>query len=164
MMQNYNIREAEFNDSSSILKLIKELAEYENEPNAVNLLVEDIQKDGFGVKPKFKCFVAEMDNCIIGMALYYPRYSTWDGQTLHLEDLIVSQNQRGKGVGKLLYTAFINQALKGGFKRVEWNVLDWNEVAIKFYESTGAEILKDWRTVQMTLKEMYKFISSNNKN
>jgi len=164
MMQNYNIREAEFNDSSSILKLIKELAEYENEPNAVNLLVEDIQKDGFGVKPKFKCFVAEMDNCIIGMALYYPRYSTWDGQTLHLEDLIVSQNQRGKGVGKLLYTAFINQALKGGFKRVEWNVLDWNEVAIKFYESTGAKILKNWRTVQMPIKNMIKFITSNNKN
>ena len=98
------------------------------------------------------------------MALYYPRYSTWDGQTLHLEDLIVSQNHRGKGAGKLLYIAFINQALKGGFKRVEWNVLDWNEVAIKFYQSTGAQILKDWRTVQMTLKEMDKFISSNNKN
>jgi GNAT superfamily N-acetyltransferase len=164
MMQNYNIREAEFNDSSPILKLIKELAEFENEPNAVNLLVEDIQKDGFGVKPKFKCFVAEIDNCIIGMALYYPRYSTWDGQTLHLEDLIVSRNHRGKGVGKRLYIAFINEALKAGFKRVEWNVLDWNEVAIKFYESTGAEILKDWRTVQMPIKGMIKFIRSNNKN
>ena len=138
MMQNYNIREAEFNDSSPILKLIKELAEYENEPNAVN--------------------------CIIGMALYYPRYSTWDGQTLHLEDLIVSRNHRGKGVGKRLYIAFINEALKAGFKRVEWNVLDWNEVAIKFYESTGAEILKDWRTVQMPIKGMIKFIRSNNKN
>ena len=126
--------------------------------------INDLKKHGFGKKPLFKCIVAEIENQIVGMALFYPRYSTWDGQTLHLEDLIVSQNHRGKGVGKLLYIAFINQALKGGFKRVEWNVLDWNEVAIKFYQSTGAQILKDWRTVQMTLKEMDKFISSNNKN
>tara|TARA_B100000768_G_C11253653_1_gene365317 strand:+ start:323 stop:814 length:492 start_codon:yes stop_codon:yes gene_type:complete len=163
-MQNYKLRKAKFKDSDSILKLIIELAEFENEPNAVNLKVEDIENDGFGSKPKFKCFVVETGNSIIGMALYYPRYSTWDGQTLHLEDLIVSQNHRGKGVGKLLYIAFINEALKAGFKRVEWNVLDWNEVAVKFYESTGAEILKDWRTVQMTLNGMIQFINLNNKN
>ncbi len=163
-MQNYNIRNAEFKDSNSILKLIKELAEFENEPNSVHINVDDIENDGFGPVPKFKCFVAEIDNIIIGMALYYPRYSTWDGQTLHLEDLIVSQNYRGKGVGKHLYTAFINEALKAGLKRIEWNVLDWNEAAIKFYESTGAKILKDWRTVQMSINGMIKFISSNNKN
>jgi len=163
-MQNYNLRKADFNDSNSIFKLIKELAEFENESNSVHINVEDIENDGFGSAPKFKCFVVEKDNYIIGMALYYPRYSTWDGQTLHLEDLIVSKNHRGKGVGKLLYTAFINEALKAGLKRVEWNVLDWNEGAIKFYESTGAKILKDWRTVQMSINGMIKFISSNNKN
>jgi len=161
-MQNFNIRKAKFNDSQYILKLIKELAEYENEPNAVNLKVEDIENDGFGLDSKFKCFVAEVDKFIIGMALYYPCYSTWDGQTLHLEDLIVSQNYRGKGAGKLLYTAFINEALEIGSNRVEWAVLNWNKSAIKFYESTGAKILTDWRTVQMTKTEMNNFITSNN--
>lgn len=163
-MQNYILRNGEKSDSLSILSLIKELAEFENEPNAVNLSVLDIENDGFGLTPKFKCFVVEANSKLIGMALYYPRYSTWDGETLHLEDLIVSQNHRGKGVGKLLYTAFINEALKTGLKRVEWNVLDWNVNAIKFYESTGAEVLNDWRTVQMTKKGMIDFTSLNKKN
>ena len=162
-MQNYILRNAELRDSLSILNLIKELAEFENEPNAVNLSVQNIKNDGFGSTPKFKCFVVEVNSSVIGMALYYPRYSTWDGETLHLEDLIVSQKYRGKGYGKLLYTAFINEALKTGSKRVEWNVLDWNVNAIQFYESTGAEILNDWRTVQMTKKGMINFTSLNKK-
>ena len=111
------------------------------------------------MKPKFNCFVVEFKNQVVGMALYYPRYSTWDGSTLHLEDLIVTQKYRGKGIGKQLYTAFVNEALVLGSNRVEWAVLNWNRPAIKFYESTGAIILKDWRTVQMTKQEMIKFTS-----
>ncbi len=161
-MQNFKIRKARINDSKSILKLLKELAEFENEPNAVKLKVEDVEIDGFGPEPKFNCFVVEASGSIVGMALYYPRYSTWHGQTLHLEDLIVTKNHRGEGVGKMLYTAFINEALANGLNRVDWAVLNWNKPAIKFYESTGANILKDWRTVQMTRKGMIKFINSNN--
>ena len=158
-MEKYRLRKAKINDSESILDLIRELAEYENEPNSVKIKVEDIKKDGFGLKPKFNCFVVEFKNQVVGMALYYPRYSTWDGSTLHLEDLIVTQKYRGKGIGKQLYTAFVNEALVLGSNRVEWAVLNWNQPAIKFYESTGAIILKDWRTVQMTKQEMIKFTS-----
>ena len=97
------------------------------------------------------------------MALYYPRYSTWEGPTLHLEDLIVSKIYRRQGVGKSLYLKFINEAKVNGFNRVEWAVLDWNIDPIKFYESSGAKILSDWRTVQMTKEMIYNYTFLNKK-
>ena len=108
------IRQAEKQDMKYVLELIKELAIFEREPDAVVIKSEDLIQHGLGDNPLFSCFVAITNNLISGMCLGYPRYSTWDGQTLHLEDLIVSQNHRGKGVGKLLYIAFINQALNNG--------------------------------------------------
>ena len=159
-MKIYKLRKAKIEDSTSILRLIKELAEFENESNSVKLKVEDIKQDGFGFEPKFSCFVVEASDIIVGIALYYPRYSTWEGPTLHLEDLIVSQNYRGKGIGKQLYSSFIKEAISLGMNRAEWAVLNWNEKAIKFYKNTGANILNDWRTVQMSKKQMLKFIKT----
>ena len=94
------------------------------------------------------------------MAIYYPRYSTWNGPTIHLEDLIVSEQYKGKGIGTQLYSNFIKTALNSGVKRVEWNVLDWNSPAINFYKKSGAKVLDDWRSVQMHRSEMKKYLKN----
>ena len=151
---NALIRKAEKKDSLAILNLIKELALFEKEPESVKLKLSDIENDGFGTKPLFECIVAEINERIIGMAIYYPRYSTWNGPTIHLEDLIVSEQYKGKGIGTQLYSNFIKMALNSGVKRVEWNVLDWNSPAINFYKKSGAKVLDDWRSVQMHRSEM----------
>ncbi len=154
------IRKAKLNDSAAILKLIKELALYEKEPKSVILSLSDIEKHGFGLKPLFNCLVAEVNKEVVGMALYYPRYSTWKGPTFHLEDLIVSEYFKGKGIGTQLYAAFINNSYETGVERIEWNVLDWNLPAINFYKNSGANVLQDWKTVQMHRPAMKYFLDS----
>ena len=144
-----NIRKAEPNDVAEILHLIQELATFENEPNAVVITTEDLLRDGFSENPLFHAFVAEIDQKIVGMALFYYRYSTWKGKTIHLEDLIVKEAYRGHGVGFELYKTIIQQGKKDQVRRIEWNVLDWNQPAIDFYEKSGAKVLEDWRVVQM---------------
>ena len=157
---NALIRKAEKKDSLAILNLIKELALFEKEPESVKLKLSDIENDGFGTKPLFECIVAEINEKIIGMAIYYPRYSTWNGPTIHLEDLIVSEQYKGKGIGTQLYSNFIKMAFNSGVKRVEWNVLDWNSPAINFYKKSGAKVLDDWRSVQMHRSEMKKYLEN----
>ena len=157
---NALIRKAEKKDSLAILNLIKELALFEKEPESVKLKLSDIENDGFGTKPLFECIVAEINERIIGMAIYYPRYSTWNGPTIHLEDLIVSEQYKGKGIGTQLYSNFIKMAFNSGVKRVEWNVLDWNSTAINFYKKSGAKVLDDWRSVQMHRSEMKKYLEN----
>ena len=157
---NALIRKAEKKDSLAILNLIKELALFEKEPESVKLKLSDIENDGFGTKPLFECIVAEINERIIGMAIYYPRYSTWNGPTIHLEDLIVSEQYKGKGIGTQLYSNFIKIAFNSGVKRVEWNVLDWNSPAINFYKKSGAKVLDDWRSVQMHRSEMKKYLKN----
>ena len=157
---NALIRKAEKKDSLAILNLIKELALFEKEPESVKLKLSDIENDGFGTKPLFECIVAEINERIIGMAIYYPRYSTWNGPTIHLEDLIVSEQYKGKGIGTQLYSNFIKMAFNSGVKRVEWNVLDWNSPAINFYKKSGAKVLDDWRSVQMHRSEMKKYLKN----
>ncbi len=144
-----------------VLELIKELATFEREPEAVVVTVEELQKEGFGENPLFKCFVAEVEYKIVGMALVYFRFSTWKGRTIHLEDLIVNNEMRGTGIGRALYQEVLKYAKSQGVKRVEWVVLDWNEGAIKFYERSGAKILKDWRTVHMDEQGITNFIDFN---
>ena len=144
-----NIRKAEPHDVAEILHLIQELATFENEPNAVVITTEDLLRDGFSENPLFHAFVAEIDQKIVGMALFYYRYSTWKGKTIHLEDLIVKEAYRGHGVGFELYKTIIQQGKKDQVRRIEWNVLDWNQPAIDFYEKSGAKVLEDWRVVQM---------------
>ena len=155
---DYQIRKSEAKDMVFVLELIKELALFEKEANQVELTEEDLIRDGFGSKPLFSCFVAEVSGVIRGAALYYNRYSTWKGKTVHLEDLIVQESFRGKGLGMGLYTAVLEEAQNQGVKRVEWNVLDWNEGAIAFYESTGAKVLRDWDTVQMNEMGLRSFL------
>ena len=152
------IRKATKNDMPSVLELIQELAIFEKEPDAVVVTVDDLIRDGFSENPLFQCFVAEVDNEIIGMALYYYRYSTWKGKTIHLEDLIVKENKRGTGAGFALYKEIIKQGKAENVRRIEWNVLDWNTPAIDFYEKSGAKVLSDWRVVHMDDKGIERFL------
>jgi len=149
-----SIRQAELKDAPAILGLIKELAHFENAPEAVEISLEDLESHGFTASPKFRCFVAEVDQEIVGMALVYERYSTWKGPALHLEDLIVKHQFRGRGIGSMLLDTVVAFAKASGVKRLGWEVLDWNVDAIAFYESRGANILKEWRVVQMDEQAM----------
>ncbi len=153
------IRKTTKNDMPSVLELIQELATFEKEPDAVVVTVADLVRDGFSENPLFQCFVAEVENEIIGMALYYYRYSTWKGKTIHLEDLIVKENKRGTGAGFALYKEIIKQGKAENVRRIEWNVLDWNTPAIDFYEKSGAKVLGDWRVVHMDENGITNFLN-----
>ena len=155
---NLVIRKAEKNDMNSVLLLIKELAEFEREPHAVELTYDDLVKDGFSTPPLFICFVAVLKDEIIGMSLGYNRYSTWKGVTMHLEDLIVTRKCRSIGVGSALFSNFIRHSHSMGVKRVEWAVLNWNVSEIKFYESNGAVVSDEWKVAQMNEKAINNFI------
>lgn len=144
-------------DMASVLELIRELAAFEKEPEAVVITKADLIRDGFGDVPLFHTFVVEEDNEIIGMALFYYRYSTWKGKTIHLEDLIVKAGKRGTGAGGKLYREVIKFAKAQGVRRVEWVVLDWNTHAIDFYKRSGAAVMNDWLTVQMNEEGITKF-------
>ena len=124
------IRKANSDDVKDILRLLIELAVYEKEPDAVKVTEKELIRDGFGENPKYQCILAEADNTIVGLAFYTPRYSTWVGDTLHLEDLIVTEKMRGKGIGTILYKSFLEEARRRDVNRVEWSVLDWNKPAI----------------------------------
>ncbi len=154
------LRKAEPSDMKAVLSLIKELAAFENEPGAVEITEKQLREDGFGPSPYFEVIVAETQGTVVGMALFYYRYSTWKGRTIHLEDLIVKEDYRNKGFGSKLYTEVLRVAHGKGLKRVEWNVLDWNKVAIDFYESTGAKLLPDWRVVQMDEQGLRNYLNT----
>lgn len=154
------IRKGTKADMPAVLGLIRELAIFEREPEAVVVTVADLEKDGFGDKPLFHTIIAEKEGEIVGMALYYYRYSTWKGKTIHLEDLIVKEKMRGTGLGMALYTEIMKQGKEDGVRRIEWNVLDWNQNAIDFYEKSGAKVLDDWRVVQMTENGIEDFLKN----
>ena len=139
-----NIRKAETKDIPSILGLIKELAVFERQPNAVILSEGELEQALFGENPWVYVYVAEMENKVVGMALYYYGFSTWKGRSLHLEDLIVHENYRKLGIGRALMNQVIQIAKTEKVERMSWEVLDWNEPAVKFYESLGTEFYKDW--------------------
>lgn len=153
------IRKARAEDMEAALELIKELAIYEKEPDAVIVTVEDLIRDGYGEDPLFYCYVAVEDGTIVGMALYYYRYSTWKGRTLHLEDLVIKENQRGSGVGFALYSEIIKTGYEDNVQRIEWNVLNWNTPAIEFYRKSGATVLQDWMVAQMSREQIEKFVT-----
>lgn len=155
----FKIRKSEKKDIPAILELIRELAHFEKEPEAVEVDVAELEREGFGDHPLFTCFVAEVNGQIEGMALAYFRFSTWKGRTVHLEDLIVREKMRGTGLGSALYRKVIEYALEQGCKRTEWVVLDWNQPAIDFYKKSGATVFDNWNTVQMDEKAMKEFIT-----
>lgn len=160
------IRQGTAADMGAVLGLIKELAIFEKEPDAVLITVDDLVRDGFGANPLFHVFVAEITNEkqekeIVGIALWYYRFSTWKGKTIHLEDLVVKESMRGTGLGSALYAAVLQQGKKDQVRRVEWNVLDWNTPAIDFYEKSGAKVLRDWHVVQMDEQGISAFCENN---
>lgn len=155
-----NIRKGTKEDMPAVLELITELAVFENEPEAVNITVDDLVRDGFGENPLFYTFVAEEEGEVIGMALFYHRYSTWQGKTIHLEDLVVKESMRGTGAGSALYKEVIKFAKAQSVRRVEWVVLDWNTHAIDFYKRSGATVFNDWLTVQMDEEGIAKFTAN----
>lgn len=158
---SFIIREGQKKDAQAVLDLITELAVFEKEPEAVEITVDDLLKDGFSENPKFKLFVAEEDSVVIGIALFYERYSTWKGKSIHLEDLMITESKRKIGAGKALYSAVLKYAHDNNFNRVAWEVIDWNTNAINFYKSTGATYLNDWSVVQMNKENLSKYIQNN---
>lgn len=156
---NYTIRIAKSEDMLQVLNLINELAIFEKEPEAVEVTVQDLKEDGFGAHPAFKCFVAEVDNKVEGIALVYNRYSTWKGKIIHLEDLIVSQKLRGSGIGTALLDEVVKYAHSLNARRINWEVIDWNESAIAFYESKGANVMRDWDVVQLDEQAIKNYIA-----
>ena len=157
---NILVRESIPKDMPQVLDLIKDLAVFEKEPNAVEVTVETLINEGFGKDPLFTCFVAEVENEIVGMALVYYRFSTWKGRTIHLEDLIVKEKMRGTGIGKELYSKVITYAYEKKVKRIEWAVLDWNVGAIKFYERSGAKVMKNWYITHMEESGIKNYIAT----
>jgi GNAT superfamily N-acetyltransferase len=138
------IRKGTIMDLPQTLKLIKELAEYEKAPDEVTNTLEMMKSDGFGANPVFGFFVAEQENRIVGISLYYYRYSTWKGRRLYLEDIIVTEAYRGKGIGKLLFERTMKETLKQGCSGMVWQVLDWNEPSINFYKRYGSKLDNEW--------------------
>jgi GNAT superfamily N-acetyltransferase len=138
------IRRAVKEDCSRILELIRELAVYEKAPNEVTVTLGHFIESGFGENPVWWAFVAETGGAVQGFALYYIRYSTWKGQAMYLEDIIVTESMRGKKIGKLLFDRLIEEAREKNFNRIIWQVLDWNEPAINFYKKYNAEFDGEW--------------------
>ncbi len=139
-----NIRVAIENDCPRLLELIKELALYEKASEEVTVTLTEFEDAGFGKNPIWKAYVAEENDIILGFALFYTRYSTWKGCRLYLEDFIVTDHARGKGIGKLLFDTVIEESKNGSYNGMVWQVLDWNEPAINFYEKYKANIESGW--------------------
>ena len=159
---NYHIRKATQEDMGQVLNLITELAVFEKEPDAVEITEADLKRKGFGSAREFDCFVAEMNQKVVGIALVYTRFSTWKGTVLHLEDLIISKTMRGHGVGSALLDQVIVHGAELGVKRICWEVIDWNTPAIDFYECKGARVMRDWNVVQLDAQGIKNYISKIN--
>lgn len=143
------IRQGTKEDLPAALELIRELALFEKAPEEVSNTLEMMEKDGFGETPVFGFIVAEEDDMIYGMSLYYWRYSTWKGKRIYLEDLIVTESKRGAGIGKKLFEKTIDIGKEAGATGMVWQVLDWNEPAINFYKSYDAHIEEGWLNCQL---------------
>lgn len=151
------IRKGTKSDLPGIFRLINELALFEKAPEAVTNTISLMEADGFGENPVFGFHVAETNSEIVGMALYFVKYSTWKGRGLYLDDLIVTERMRGKGIGKKLFDAFMEEAKKIDAKQVHWQVLDWNTPAVDFYKKLGATIEAEWWDCKMTEEQINQY-------
>ncbi len=149
-----NLRIAVKEDCPRLLDLVHELALFEKAPEEVTVTLNEFEEAGFGNKPVWKAFVVESGGIIVGFALYYIRYSTWKGCRMYLEDLIVTESWRGKGVGKLLFDRLIQEARELGFNGMTWQVLDWNEPAINFYKKYEAAIDAGWLNASLSKQQI----------
>ena len=144
-MSEIIIRNARKEDCKAMMQLIHELAEYEKAPDEVTVTFDHFVESGFGEKPVWWAFVAEVDESVVGFALYYIRYSTWKGQRLYLEDILVNEPFRGKGIGKLLFDRLLEEVKEKKFSGMAWQVLEWNEPAINFYKKyKGVSFENEW--------------------
>jgi GNAT superfamily N-acetyltransferase len=150
-MPEINIRPAVAEDCPAMLELIRELAVFERAPDEVTVDPEHFRDSGFGDNPVWWALVAEGDGVVVGFALYYVRYSTWKGQRMYLEDIIVNEPWRGKGIGKLLMDKLIEVAAEKKFTGMMWQVLDWNEPAINFYKRYNARFDAEWVNVSIEI-------------
>lgn len=152
----YTVRKGKIEDLPRVLELIKELAIYEKAPEQVTNTVEMMEKDGFGPHPVFRLFVCEKNESseIIGIAIYYYRYSTWKGKRMYLEDIVVTESERGNGAGKLLFDQVMAQCLEDECTGMMWQVLDWNEPAINFYKKYGAYLEAGWLNAHLQSEEI----------
>lgn len=153
-----NIRVAKKEDCNRLLELINELAVYEKAPEEVTVTLPEFIDAGFGNTPVWKAFVAEENEIIIGFALFYTRYSTWKGRRLYLEDFIVTEDCRGKGVGKILFEKVIEEAKNGDYNGMTWQVLDWNEPALNFYNKYKAHIESGWLNASFSKDATHQLI------
>jgi GNAT superfamily N-acetyltransferase len=152
----YTIREGKIEDLPRVLELVRELAVYEKAPEQVTNTVEMMEEDGFGPNPVFGFFVAIKDSSqeIIGISIYYYRYSTWKGRRLYLEDILVTESERGNGAGKLLFDRTMLKCLEDGCTGMMWQVLDWNTPAINFYKKYGADLDSEWINCNLQADEI----------
>lgn len=153
---NIEIRKGTQDDISSALTLVKELAAYEKAPNEVEVTIAEMTEWGFGNDKQFDFYVALVGGNIVGMALYYFKYSTWKGKCLFLEDIIVTETQRGKGLGKLLFDKVVEVSKEMKVRRMEWQVLDWNMPAIEFYKKYNATLDGEWINCKLTNHQLDK--------
>ncbi|MEM7550716.1 MAG: GNAT family N-acetyltransferase [Bacteroidota bacterium] len=150
-----SIREGRKNDLPQVLALIKELAEYEKAPHEVSNTVEMMESDGFGENPIYGFFVAEEESTIVGISIYYYRYSTWKGKRLYLEDIVVTEKKRGSGIGKMLFDRIIEKTIETNCTGMMWQVLDWNTPAINFYKKYyKAKLDEEWINCSLSLEQM----------
>lgn len=154
------IRRAEKQDCARLMELVKELALYEKAPQEVTVSLDHFIESGFGEQPVWWAFVAEVlhedKKQIVGLALYYVRYSTWKGQRLYLEDIVVTESWRGKGIGKLLFDRIVQECAEKQFSGMMWQVLDWNEPAINFYKKYDAHLDGEWVNCTLSAEQVHK--------
>ncbi|MBL4675114.1 MAG: GNAT family N-acetyltransferase [Mucilaginibacter sp.] len=153
-MTEFNLRVATKSDCPRLMELIRELALFERAPDEVTVSLEEFEEAGFGPHPVWKAFVVEIDGVVVAFALYYVRYSTWKGSRLYLEDLIVTEDYRGKGLGKLLFDRLFQEVRELGFSGMVWQVLDWNEPAINFYKKYGADLDAGWLNASLSKEQV----------
>lgn len=158
-MNEISIRDGRREDLPRVLELIKELALFERAPHEVTNTLSDLEKDGFGPHPVYGFFVAEEGSHIIGLSLYYWRYSTWKGKRLYLEDIIVTESQRGKGAGKMLFDRTMQKALEENCTGMMWQVLEWNEPAINFYKKYGSKLDAEWVNCNLEAEQIRKLLA-----
>jgi ribosomal protein S18 acetylase RimI-like enzyme len=154
------IRKGRLEDLPRVFELVLELAHFERAPHEVTNTVAQMEVDGFGPNPLFGFFVAEDETGIQGISLYYYRYSTWKGKRLYLEDIIVTENKRGLGLGKALFDATMNQAMLDNCTGMMWQVLDWNESAIAFYKSYGSRLDAEWVNCHLETDQIKQLLES----
>ncbi|HRI78625.1 MAG TPA: GNAT family N-acetyltransferase [Cyclobacteriaceae bacterium] len=156
-----NIRSGKKEDLPRALELVRELALYERASHEVTNTVAKMEEDGFGPTPIYGFFVAEDERGIIGLSLYYWRYSTWKGKRLYLEDIIVTEKARGDGIGKKLFDRTMKKAIEENCSGMMWQVLEWNEPAIHFYKKYGAKLDDEWTNCSLEKEQIQKLIGAS---